>query len=77
MKEKEVDVKMAEFHVRSSEIDVKQAKVEMEEGYKRLKAKMDIEYEVLKNNYQQALLDLEEARLHLTCAKDSLEVGFE
>lgn len=77
MKEKEIDVKLAEFNVRSCELGVKQSRIEMEEGYKRLKAKLDIEYESLKNNHQQALLDLEEAKLRLTCAKDDLDKGFE
>lgn len=77
MTEKEHDVKCAELGVMSAEIRAKEAKIDMEEGYKRLTSKMAMEYEALKAAYQQSLLDLEEAQLNLTITKQSAEKNFD
>jgi hypothetical protein len=77
MTEKEHDVKCAELNLRSAELRAKECKVDMEEGYKRLAAKMAMQYESLKAAYAQSLLDLEEAQLNLTQTKQSAEKNFD
>lgn len=77
MTDKEHEVKLAEINLRSAEIRAREAKVDMEEGYKRLQAKMAMEYEALKASYAQSLLDLEESKLNLEATKERKEKNYD
>jgi hypothetical protein len=77
MTEKEYDVKMAELHVKSQRLNARVCKLEMEEGFKRLQARLTERYECLKAAYEQSLIDLEEAELSLTNYKQAAEKNFD
>lgn len=77
MRDNELEVKLAELTVKTNRVAAREAKIAMEEGYKKLKATMETRYESLKSAYEVALIDLEEAELHLTNAKEKLEKNFD
>jgi ribosomal protein S8 len=77
MTDREIDVKSAEFNLLNSKLNVRIAKVEMEQGYIRLKAKFDAQYESLKAEHERAVLDLQEAELQLKVAKERVDKAFE
>jgi hypothetical protein len=77
MTDKEYSLKLSEVNVRSQKLRVREAKIEMEEGYKRLKAKMESQYENLKANYEMALIGLEEAELDLAKSREEAEKNFD
>lgn len=77
MTDKEYEVKQAEFNVRVQKIRAKEAKIEMEEGYKKLRAVMEMKYENLKAAYELALADLDEAELGLAKCRESSEKNFD
>lgn len=77
MSEKELDVATSEINVRTHKRRVLEARIEMDEGYKQLKARMESRYENLKAAYDASLLDLEEAELYLKHAKAKLDRSFD
>lgn len=77
MNDKQAEVKLAEFTVREKRIALRESKVHMEEGFKKLKARMDERYESLMAAHQMALLDLEEAEFDLAQTKEKAEKNFD
>ena len=77
MNEKELKLTHYELDVRVQETKVHDARVQLDEGYKRLMAEFEREYVLLKNNYERELLRLDRERAYVTFAKDELARGFE
>ena len=77
MNDKELNVKLAELAVRDQLTQVRDAKTDLEEGYKRLKAKMDLNYAVLKSEYERQQILLEEKNAYLENAKHDLVKHFD
>jgi cytidylate kinase len=77
MTDKEYEVKQAEFCVKVERIRAREAKVEMEEGYKKLRANMEMKYENLKASYELALSDLAEAELALERCKENAAKNYD
>ena len=77
MTEKQLDVKLAEFNVKALTLRVREAFVELQEGTKAIQAKANSRIENLRVNYESAVLDLNEAELHLVVAKEKAERSFD
>jgi hypothetical protein len=77
MNEKELDVKLAEFNLRSHQLRVREAFVELETGTRAIKAKADSRIENLKAAYELSKIDLEEAEIHLQDAREKQEKNFD
>lgn len=59
------------------ETKVRDAKVQLDEGYNKLKADFEREYAILKSNYEREVLRLDRERACVDFAKDELARGFE
>ena len=77
MNEKEAAVKRCEIELREKESDVRCAKIELDRGYEKLKADLEIEYAKLKKEYESKLCSLEQAKVGLESAKETMAKGFE
>lgn len=77
MTEKENKVARYKLDVRRVESRVREAKVVMTEGYKKLQAELERDYSKLKGEYERELLSLEHARVDLELATSELEQSFE
>lgn len=77
MTEKELLVQRYQHDVRLQETRVRDAKIAMEEGYKKLMADFEREYERLKSEYERECITLEKEKLYLKHAQDAMEKGFE
>jgi hypothetical protein len=75
--DKELTVRRAEIEVRLQEIRVAEAKRAWEEGYKKLRADMEIEHTKLKAAYEREVLNLEKEKAYLENARETLDRGFE
>lgn len=76
MNEKELRLRQYELDVSLQETKVRDAKTQLDEGYKVLIANLEKEYAVLKSNYERALLSLERERACVEFAKSELSRGF-
>ena len=76
MNEKELKLRHYELDVRVQETKVRDAKIQLDEGYKKLMADFEREYALLKNNYERELLRLERERAYVELAKEELSRGF-
>lgn len=77
MNEKELNVKRCELDVRTQETKVRDAKIALDEGYKKLKAEFDKEYSLLKSAYEREIIYLEREKAYLENARAMLAKGFE
>lgn len=77
MTDKENKVARYELDLRRAESRVREGKVAMTEGYKKLQAEMERDYAKLKGEYERELLSLEHARVDLELAKSELAQGFD
>ena len=77
MNEKELNVKRCELDVRIQETKVRDAKIALDEGYKKLKAEFDKEYSLLKSAYEREIIYLEREKAYLENARAMLAKGFE
>ncbi len=69
MNDKQLAVKLAELDVREQLTQVRDAKTDLDEGYKRFKAKFDLNYAVLKSEYERQQILLEQKQAYLENAK--------
>lgn len=77
MTEKELNVKRSELDVRTQETRLRDAKVALDEGYKKLKADFDSAYAKLKSDYERECINLEREKLYLKQAQEVVAQGFE
>ena len=77
MNEKELKLRHHELDVRVQETKVRDAKLQLDEGYKKLQADFEREYAQLKSNYERELLRLDREKACVDFAKDELARGFE
>ena len=76
MNEKELKLRQYELDVRLQETKVRDAKSQLDEGYKILMSNFEKDYTVLKGNYERALLSLEREKACVEFAKAELARGF-
>jgi hypothetical protein len=77
MTEKEQKVREAEIVVRLQKNEVKQARIALEQGYKKLQAEMERDYDKLKRELEREELRLEREKTRLELAKAELARGFQ
>ena len=77
MNGKELRLKHCELDVRVQETKVRDAKIELDEGYNKLKADFEKEYSKLKNSYEREVLRLDREKAYVEFAKDELARGFD
>lgn len=77
MTEKDFKVKRMEFDVREQETRVRDAKLELDLGYARLKADFEKEYAKLKSTYEREVIKLEREKTYLAVARSELDKGFD
>lgn len=75
--EKEQRVRSAEIDVKVQESRVREARVACEQGYKKLQAELEKEYDKLKREVERAELGLEWEKSRLELAQADLQRGFE
>lgn len=77
MTEKEHRLRLAEIDVEMQKARVREAKVALEEGHKRLLAEFEKEYSKLKAEYQRACLVLTRERSYVERFRTELTEGFQ
>ena len=76
MNEKELKFEHCEVDVRIQETKVRDSKIQLEQGYKRLASEFEKEYAILKSNYERELIRFERERTFVSFARDELTRGF-
>ena len=77
MNEKDYNVKSAETYVIDAEIKLKEAQINLDEGYKKLKAEFEKEYQKLKLEVDKAKNQLQRDIIFLEKTKAAQERGFD
>jgi len=77
MNDKELHVKRCECDVSIQMCRVRDAKIAMDDGYKRLKAELEREYSKLKSDYERECIMLERERAYLENAREAIDKGFD
>ena len=66
-----------ELQVQEQQTRVKECKLNLDEGYKRLKAKFEEDYANLKFVYERSLIQLEKDKSYFEVAKSNIERGYD